>query len=63
MKELRGMYEPPAGGVRVRPMRAHYTERVRITWTLPDRSTFEIVVTCPTPETIAATRRTLETKA
>jgi len=50
------MYEPPAGGVRVRPVRAHCTERVRITWTLPDRSTFEIIVTCPTPETIAATR-------
>lgn len=50
----RGMYEPKHGPLKVRPIRAHCTERVRITWTFPDGSTVSDDVTAPTPEVITA---------
>jgi len=53
----RGMYEPEFGPCIVRPTHAHYTERVRIVWRLPDGSFFSTWHLCPTPEMVEAGRK------
>jgi hypothetical protein len=37
---MRGQYEKEYGPVIVRPVHAHCSERIRITWALPDGTTF-----------------------
>jgi len=50
----RGMYEPEFGPCIIRPMSVHCSERVRITWTLPDGTKVDTWHTCPTPEMVEA---------
>jgi hypothetical protein len=51
------MYEPKYGPKKVVPVRAHCSERVRVTWTLPDGSTIDDYFFAPTPEVVEARRR------
>lgn len=53
---LRGQYEPAHGPIIVRPIAAHYTERVRITWTYHDGSTWTEDI-WPLPVEVVEARR------
>jgi hypothetical protein len=54
---MRGQWEPPFGGVVVRPVRAHCSERVRVRWTLPDGSVTTEDYTAPPLEVVTVRRR------